>query len=445
MLFHMLHKSGTYDELYVSHSDRGYEYEFVDVPHDDDHCAICLLPARDPQQTKCECAKLYCKSCYDKLKTSSETCPTCRQPLDAFPDRNSYRRIKGLRVKCTSTGCPWINKLESLKAHLETCGYVLVLCSNCKQHIVRDKHLLHCAEECPLRRHMCKHCKAVGPYKEMIDGHLEKCPDLMVPCPNSGCEVSIKRKDMASHHLECPHETINCPYKDAGCTYTSPRHAMADHKATTCGHHLDLAMVQLKDAMVQHKDVKVQLNYATVQLKKHGEKFTEMHCTPLLIKMSQFSQLKVNNNLWHSPGFYTHAGGYKMYLYIHANGCGDGKGTHVSVFLRLMKGENDDALTWPIRYKCTITLLNQLKDEGHHTYTLNSPEDKCDIALYLSRVLSGDKGATGWGFPLFIAHTELDLQEKEQCQYLKDDSLYFRVQVDLIPAVKSWLVPILPS
>ena len=32
------------------------------VPHDDGHCVICLLPTRDPQQTncKCECARLYC-------------------------------------------------------------------------------------------------------------------------------------------------------------------------------------------------------------------------------------------------------------------------------------------------------------------------------------------------------------------------------------------------
>ena len=395
----------------MSHSGGGYECEFVDVPHEDDHCVICLLPARDPQQTKCECAKLYCKSCYDKLKTTSRKCPTCRQPLDAFPDRNIARRIKGLRVKCTSTGCPWINVLGSLNDHLQTCGYVLMLCSNgCKQHIVRDKHILHCAEECPLRKHVCKHCKAEGPYKEMIGGHLDKCPDLMVPCPNSGCEVSIKRKDMASHHLECPHETISCPYKDVGCTYTSLRHAMSDHKATSCGHHLDLAMVQLKK-----------------------------HCNPTVFKMSQFSQLKVNNNEWFSPVLYTHPYGYKMCLRVDTNGNGDGKGTHVSVFLSLKKGENDDTLTWPIKYKCTFTLLNQLKDEGHHTCTINSPEGK-DYIHYVSRVLSDDKGI-GWGFPQFIAHTKLDLQEEEQCQYLKDDSLYFRVQVDLIPAVKPWLVP----
>ena len=421
---------GLFNTLY---SDAGYECEFVDIPTDDDHCIICLLPARDPQQTKCECAKLYCKSCYDKLKTTSRACPTCRQPLDAFHDRMSARRVKGLRVKCTSTGCPWINELGSLNDHLVTCGYVLVLCSNgCEQHIVRDKHLLHCAEDCPLRKHMCEHCKAEGPYKEMIaGGHLDKCPDLMVPCPNSGCEIRTKRKDMASHQLECPHDTeiISCPYKDVGCTYTSPRHAISDHKATSCGHHLDLAMVQLKK---QGEEIR--------QLKKQGEKFTEMHCTPLLIKMSQFSQLKVNNDEWYSPGFYTHTCGYMMCLSIDANGNGDGKGTHVSVYLHLMKGEYDDALTWPVKYKCAVTFLNQLKNEGHHTGTIDSP----DINECVSRVLSGGKG-TGWGLAQFIAHTKLDLQEEEQCQYLKDDSLYFRVQVYLIPAVKPWLVPTLPS
>ena len=339
-----------------------------------------------------------------------------------------------MRVKCTSTGCPWINELGSLNDHLQTCGYLLVLCSNgCKQRIVRDKHLLHCAEECPLRRHMCKNCKAEGPYKKMIGCHLDMCPDLMVPCPISGCEVSIKRKDMASHHLECPHETISCPYKDVGCTYTSPRHTMADHKATSCGHHLDLAMVQLKDAMVQLKDVKVELKDAMVQLKKHGEKFTEMHCTPLVTKMSQFSKLKAKNDIWYSPGFYTHTCGYKMRLSVYANGNGEGagKGTHVSVYLHLMKGENDNALTWPITYKCTITLLNQLKDEGHHTDIINSPGD---TSIIVRRVYWGEMGV-GWGPIRFIAHTELNLQEEEQCQYLKDDSLYFRVQVDLIPAV----------
>ena len=105
-----------------------------------------------------------------------------------------------------------------------------------------------------------------------------------------------------------------------------------------------------------------------------------------------------------------------------------------------MKGENDDALTWPIKYKCTFTLLNQLKDEGHDTGTISFTEDEAGV----SRVLGGKKETRAHGYDQFIAHTELDLQEEEQCQYLKDDSLYFRVQVDLIPAVKPWLMKNLP-
>ena len=73
------------------------------------------------------------------VMTTSEKCPTCCQPLDAFHDRNSARRIKGMRVKCTSTGCPWINELGSLEKHLE--WYVLVFCSSgCKQYIVHNKY-----------------------------------------------------------------------------------------------------------------------------------------------------------------------------------------------------------------------------------------------------------------------------------------------------------------
>ena len=162
----------------------------------------------------------------------------------------------------------------------------------------------------------------------------------------------------------------------------------------------------------------------------------------MVIRMPHFNWLKVSNKTWCSPGFYTHPCGYKMCLLVYANGQGDGKGTHVSVFLCLMKGENDDTLTWPIRYKCTITLLNQLKDEDHYLDTIDYTTDEADDSN--SRVLSGKRGR-GWGYTRFIPHDELDLQEDEECQYLKDDSLYFRVQVEVLPACKPWLMVSVPS
>ena len=141
---------------------------------------------------------------------------------------------------------------------------VLVPCSNgCGDCIARGKLLYHCNEVCPLRLYTCAHCNEEGIYKEMISGHLDVCPDIMIHCPNSRCGARVKRKDSASHHSECPcvivtcpnsgcganiqrsdvasHrsvcslETINCTYMNIGCDVTLPRSEMAEHIAESAG------------------------------------------------------------------------------------------------------------------------------------------------------------------------------------------------------------------
>ena len=50
-------------------------------------------------------------------------------------------------------------------------------------------------------------------------------------------------------------------------------------------------------------------------------------------------------------------------MLIACNGNNDeAKGTHVSVFACLMKGDNDDSLFWPFTGTVTIELLNQLEE-----------------------------------------------------------------------------------
>ena len=114
-----------------------------------------------------------------------------------------------------------------------------------------------------------------------------------------------------------------------------------------------------------------------------------------------------------------------MCLSVIANGRGDGKGTHVSVYAHLMRGEFDDHLKWPFRGHVTVAMLNQLEDNNHpiETIRFSKVTDK-DI---VGRVTGRGKAPSGRGYPTFIAHTDLDYNPAKNCQYLKYDCLRFRV------------------
>ncbi|MEQ2197223.1 hypothetical protein XENOCAPTIV_025934, partial [Xenoophorus captivus] len=53
----------------------------------------------------------------------------------------------------------------------------------------------------------------------------------------------------------------------------------------------------------------------------------------------------------YSQPFYTGYFGYKMCARVYLNGDGMGKGTHLSLFFVVMKGEYDALLPWPFKQK----------------------------------------------------------------------------------------------
>ena len=59
-------------------------------------CFLCSKLAQNPQQTSCGCVQLYCKTCFQKQKETSDLCPTCNYKLSVFSDRLSARRIEAL-------------------------------------------------------------------------------------------------------------------------------------------------------------------------------------------------------------------------------------------------------------------------------------------------------------------------------------------------------------
>ena len=182
----------------------------------------------------------------------------------------------------------------------------------------------------------------------------------------------------------------------------------------------DLDTKRLKEQVseLDQKHTQLQLNLVKeMQKQKKDTRLMQSHMglLPVEIEMPNFSQHKHNSDQWHSQPFYTHPQGYKMHLRVDPNGSNDGNGTHVSVFLYLMRGEFDDRLKWPFRGNIIIKLHDQERQELHtKIISYTSASDIC-----AGRVIGRE--SSGWGFTKFIKHTEL------VHKYVNNDCLCFRV------------------
>ena len=140
--------------------------------------------------------------------------------------------------------------------------------------------------------------------------------------------------------------------------------------------------------------------------------------------MMNFSTHKKSNKTWYSPPFYTSTDGYKLQMEVCANGNGKGKGTHVSLFVCLMKGEHDQYLQWPFKGEISIQMLNW-REDNQHKEEIISFNDRADIK-YRSKVIEGERGL-GWGYHQFISIADLEYDPKKNCAYLQEDTLCIKI------------------
>ena len=145
---------------------------------------------------------------------------------------------------------------------------------------------------------------------------------------------------------------------------------------------------------------------------------------PTIIIMPQFSQHKKDVDRWYSQPFYSWPGGYKLCLCVTANGRGSGKGTHISVFVYLMKGENDHLLHWPFEYDVTYGILNWKMDENHVVKTIDFMTAPVE---WKQRITSQERAEGGRGLFQFLPHSSLSNAAVKDTQYLHNDCLCLQV------------------
>ena len=438
----------------------GYNCEFVERPQElQTDCPICQVVLREPFQVSC-CGCSFCRTCIERIPTDKKACPECKDAdFSLFLNKGLQRSLHSFRVRCThqKSGCKWTGKLGELDAHLNRspiigkqlngCEFTELACTHCDKYIQRRKLHAHANETCPQRPFRCDYCKVyISTHQDVISNHFPSCICYPVPCPNK-CGMYPERQNVETHvNTVCSLTVVNCDFHYAGCEVRLERKVMPIHLAESLTTHISfltnktkmLAGGDRQGTLAEHVFPLLSLlvlhnQQLTTHLEESQRKIQQLEkdkqallwhtgvlFPPVKLTMTNFEKMKRTKKEWYSPPFYTHTKGYKMCLKVYANGNGVGKGTHISVFAYLMRGEFDDCLEWPFKGSVVIQLCNQLKDNYHFGHTIDFNEN----ADASNRVTSGERAECGWGTDTLIAHTDFNKVDR---QYLMDNCIYFRI------------------
>lgn len=382
--------------------------------------------------------------------------------------------------------CDWEGPMGTLGAHLDLCEFLPVPCPRkCNEKPMRKNLTEHLTKYCHYRAWECELCKEPGLYS-FAASHLKVCPVSVIKCPSVGCPEEVQRRHIAKHLLTCDHDLVHCKYSSIGCDARLKRVDIPKHNEENEGSHLCLAMnkvAELKDynerleganlplvRAVTHLDEKynaiiksyTEIAEATgtdmraledfISMGNQGLSALAMQIKTMVFAVHQAYTFKMTDcqsyfeseRIFTSNPFYTvpdHRS-YHMVVKVHLKG--GANPTCASVHAALVDGKFDQDLSWPFVGEIGLLLLNQLGNY-HHCYKI-----MCITASDNMRVGSLPQGSAD-----FITHKDLfrtpDAQpvvegavsmdasanpDPTAVQYLKDDTLYFKVMINQL---KSWL------
>ena len=398
---------------------------------------------------------------------------------NVFSDKSTERDILHLNVHCKNKteGCTWTGIIKEYELHVTFCRFETIRCEIlcCDDTMLRKDLTFHLMNDCQYREVNCEFCNPIMQAGE-LKKHLSKC--LKYPCNCKNCNSMFVREQMLLHNDPivgtCKEISGPCPFVAIGCSENSNLNSknrqehmkdnlvlhmnqvlahnisqiekrndekdkfkafgqriekvekdifeQIDKNACCCTMLEDLknSVQDLKREMISIKDNATVFNGQDILPKRCEEKsFNGV----LVWKIHPFSEERLkakrgSQTSFYSPAFYTDPYGYKMCLRVYLDGDGMGKGTHISLFFVVMRGEYDALLRWPFRYKVTLFLLDQTNRQhiieafksDINSNSFQRPKRNMNIAS---------------GCPLFFP-----LKDLNEHKYVVDDTIFFKAVVE---------------
>ena len=118
------------------------------------------------------------------------------------------------------------------------------------------------------------------------------------------------------------------------------------------------AVVKIETAIQQLQDGFGEMALLVQTLQATSYSGTFVWKIPEVHRRRQEAKMGRTISLYSAP-FYTSRHGYKLCLRLYMDGDGCGKGSHLSFFLTVMRGEFDALLPWPFKQTVSLILLDQ--------------------------------------------------------------------------------------
>ena len=292
--------------------------------------------------------------------------------------------------------CGVIAQRQNIQDHEVACERFPLQCHQCgseyeRQH--RDRHLKVCpftTNDCPFKIVRCKNQVL---NKKLQQHFNEALSDHYSLVAKQSCDIEAQVKEMGSifreqndklsmrngeitelndkvkiaqERITALQEAIN--EAEIECEELKRKHALIKDKVDSELSQRDVTLKQLKNSLTRlTMESKVRC-YGPPLPRPHPSNIvsrpletppTNVEYTPgVVFSILNFQKERENDALLYLPPFFSHAGGYKMCLLVYCNGYREGKNRSLSIHVRILKGQYDDLLQWPMGCKIVIELSN---------------------------------------------------------------------------------------
>ncbi|NXY59452.1 TRAF2 factor, partial [Callaeas wilsoni] len=396
----------------------------------------------------------------------------------AFGDAAINKEISELRVHCVTLGCSWSGIMKDFEDHQSLCEYALIPChTGCGHVVMRRKLADHLENGCVNNVTVCQQCQcslASSEYEvrtflseikasychSASSTNKDGCRFSEVGCAFRGSRDKIKEHERAAlgahmllllQHIRQLEGSLCSAAKAArGCTPQEKVISELENKLHVFENivavlnkevessNLEILAFRRQSELDQNIIRGLELKIAELHrcLTQKDAGLSSLHKSLLFSEQASYDGIflwkitdvgrKLQDSVTgrtvglYSPAFYTAKYGYKVCLRVYLNGDGTGKGTHMSLFFVVMKGDYDALLPWPFRHKVTFMLL----DQNNREHIIDAFRPDLTSASFQRPV--NDMNVAS-GCPMFLPLSKL---QSPKHAYVKEDTLFLKCIIE---------------